>query len=59
MPKQPPTCIELPEQMPGENDRDYYRRCAAWLRGEDVRTVTDLRDFKTADFTLAPSRDSN
>ena len=32
-------------KRPGENDDAYYRRAAAWIAGEDVRTKTDLKDW--------------
>lgn len=56
MAKQAPTITVLPQQLDGESDRDYERRIMAFLNGEDVRTVTDLRDFKTCDFHLAPEK---
>jgi hypothetical protein len=43
--KQQPTLTSIPERMPGEGARDYERRLAAFLAGEDVRTRTDLRDW--------------
>jgi len=52
MTKQAPTITDFPERRSGESDRDYHRRVMAWITGEDVRTKTDLRDFKTCDFHL-------
>lgn len=57
MSKQPMTITALPMQKSGESDRDYARRIAAWIRGDDVRTHTDLSEFKTCDFHLAPEKD--
>lgn len=43
-------------QRPGESDKDHARRVAAFIRGDDVRVKTDLKDWKTCDFTMAPER---
>ncbi len=53
MAKQQPTLTDLPKQLPGESDRDYDRRLMAFIRGDDIRTHTDLRNFKSADFSLS------
>jgi hypothetical protein len=53
MTKQSPTTLDLPKQAPGESDRDYERRLMAFIRGDDIRTVTDLRGYKSADFSLS------
>lgn len=52
MKKQAPTITDIPPRMPGESDRDYEKRLAAFLAGDDVRTRTDLRGWKTCDFSL-------
>jgi hypothetical protein len=54
MTKQAPTLTmdHIPQRMPGESNRAYWRRWMAFISGEDVRTRTDLADFKTADFHL-------
>jgi hypothetical protein len=43
--KQTATITDLPERKPGESEKDYSRRLADWVRGEDVRTKTDLRGW--------------
>lgn len=46
--KQEPTHNDLPTSLarrPGESEADHYRRVAAWISGEDVRTKTDLVDW--------------
>jgi hypothetical protein len=55
--KQKPTLTGLPPRAPDEGDDAYNRRVAAFLRGDDIGTKTDLRSFKTCDFTLAPERE--
>jgi len=40
------------EQQPGESDEAYYLRLAAFISGDDVRTKTDLRGYKSCDFHL-------
>lgn len=52
MTKQAPTLTDIPPPLPGESDAAYNKRLAAFLAGEDVRTKTDLRGFKTCDFSL-------
>lgn len=54
--KQKPTITELPPRFIYESDAKYDSRIAAWLRGDDVRVKTDLKDFKSCDFTLAPEK---
>lgn len=50
--RQAPTMVSLPERLEGESDKSYQRRLAAHIRGDDVRSKGDLREFKTADFSL-------
>lgn len=45
LPPQAPTLAKLPPRLSGESERDYERRIAAFLRGDDVRTKTDLVDW--------------
>lgn len=54
--KQKPTLTDLPARMPSESDDAYNRRLSSFLRGDDIGTKTDLRSFRTCDFTLAPER---
>lgn len=53
--KQAPTITDLPPKALGETDAAYNHRLASWLRGDDVRSKVDLREFKTADFHLDQS----
>lgn len=45
MAKQAPTLLTLLEQRPGESDKAYARRLAAFLAGDDVRSKADNRDW--------------
>ncbi|WP_162918509.1 hypothetical protein [Taklimakanibacter deserti] len=56
MSKQRPTITTQLEKRPGESDKDHERRVAAFIRGDDVRVKTDLKDWKSCDFTLAPEK---
>jgi hypothetical protein len=56
MTKQKITITTQLAQRPGESDKDHEKRVAAFLRGDDVRSKGDLKDWKTADFTFAPEK---
>jgi len=45
MTKQAATLTNLPERLPGESDKAYWRRCERVLCGEDIRSKVDLRDW--------------
>lgn len=55
--KQKPTIMNLPPQREGESDRAFNKRLCDWMNGDDTRSKGDLRDWKSADFTMAPERD--
>lgn len=57
MSKQKPTVTDLPPKREGESDKDYEHRLMASLYGDDIRSKGDLRDWKSADFSLASERD--
>lgn len=43
--KQKPTVVSLPKRISGETDKQYERRIAAWLSGDDVRSKADNREW--------------
>jgi len=45
MVKQQPTITDLPERLPGETDKVYWKRVEAGLAGENIRSKADLRDW--------------
>lgn len=48
MKKQAPTITRTPAQMPGESEKAYMKRLMAFIRGDDVRTKVDLREWTGA-----------
>jgi phage I-like protein len=48
--------LEQLRQRPGETDKNHKRRLSAFFRGDDARVKTDLKGFKTCDFTFAPEK---
>jgi hypothetical protein len=46
--------ITVPKRLSGESEEAYHQRVEQWFK-EDVRTKVDLREFKTADFSLDKS----
>lgn len=56
MTKQQATITALPDRKPGESDNAYARRLAAFIRGEDVRSKGDNREF-TGSLPFHLSRD--
>ena len=56
MSKQKSTIAQQLEQRPGESDAAWSKRVRAFINGDDVRVKTDLKDWKSCDFTLAPEK---
>jgi len=43
--KQPMTIIKALERRPGETDKAWAKRVAAYVAGEDVRSKDDMREW--------------
>lgn len=54
--KQQPIFADWIAQRPNESDEAWEKRVRAAIVGDDVRVKTDLKGFKSCDFTLAPER---
>lgn len=45
MPKQKPTTLMPPQPIQGESEIAYKRRLSAFLRGDDVTSKVDLKEW--------------